>query len=493
MSIPSSSAFGRRDAEQLARHQPLLDLAALRRRVARAVRRQPRGHRRLDPLGREAVDQLDRLAALREADRPQPVRDEVGQQARGVAERAGADAELGVDQLRVPERDRPLRRRRGVAVDHRRRLAEQRLGQLRRVRDRRRGEHELRLRAVDAGQPAQAPQDVADVRAEDAAVDVRLVDDDEAEVREHVAPAVVVRQHADVEHVRVGQDDVRPLADLPAPLALGVAVVDRRLHALDAEGLQRAGLILRERLRRVEVERPALRLAREQVEHGQVEREALPARRARRDDHVAAGAERLPGLGLVGVERGDPLRDERRRDARVEVVRKRLAASRRGGSTDEVRELLTDQDLLPGWCNGRHDAYASLRRTGVPRAGLRSHPSNLIRVRPAKGAEIGSTRTDDRDVRLGRRSRHPGRSEGVRRRRLHGTSALVALTAQNTTSRSPPCTSCRPTSSARSSTRSSTTSASTRRRPGCSSRARSSRRSRSSSSGTPSRSSSTRC
>jgi hypothetical protein len=30
------------------------------------------------------------------------------------------------------------------------------------------------------------------VRAEDAAVDVRLVDDDVAQVREHVAPAVVV-------------------------------------------------------------------------------------------------------------------------------------------------------------------------------------------------------------------------------------------------------------------------------------------------------------
>ena len=376
---PQLERVGRRDAEQVARHQPLLDLAALRRRVAGAVRRQPRRHRRLDPLGREAVDQLDRLAALREADRPQALRDEAGQQARGVAERAGADAELGVDQLRVPERDRPLGRRRGVAVDHRGRLAEQRLRQLRGVRDRRRGEHELRLRAVDARQPAEAPEDVRDVRPEDAAVDVRLVDDDEAEVREHVAPAVVMRQHADVEHVRVGQDDVRPLADLPAPLALGVAVVDRRLDALDAERLQRAGLILRERLRRVEVERPALRLAREQVEHGQVEREALPARGARGHDRVAAGAERLPRLRLVGVERGDPLRDERRRDARVEVVRKRLAPSRSRRLDREVRQLLTDQDLLPGWRNGRHDAYASLRRTGVPRSGLRSHPSNLIR------------------------------------------------------------------------------------------------------------------
>jgi hypothetical protein len=31
-----------------------------------------------------------------------------------------------------------------------------------------------------------------------------------------------------------------------------------------------------------------------------------------------------------------------------------------------VHEFLADQDLLPGWRNGSHDAYASLRCTGVP-------------------------------------------------------------------------------------------------------------------------------
>jgi hypothetical protein len=126
------------------------------------------------------------------------------------------------------------------------------------------------------------------VRAEDAAVDVRLVDDDVAEVREHVSPAVVVREDADVEHVRVREDEVRPLADLPAALARRVAVVDRRLQALEPQLAERARLVLRERLRRVEVERARLRLARDRVEHGQVERERLPGRRARRDDDVLA-------------------------------------------------------------------------------------------------------------------------------------------------------------------------------------------------------------
>ena len=42
-----------------------------------------------------------------------------------------------------------------------------------------------------------------------------------ARLREDVSPAVVVREDADVEHVRVREDEVRPLADLPAPLAAG--------------------------------------------------------------------------------------------------------------------------------------------------------------------------------------------------------------------------------------------------------------------------------
>ena len=199
------------------------------------------------------------------------------------------------------------------------------------------------------------------MRAEDAAIDVRLVDDDIAEIRKHVAPAVVVRQDADVEHVRVGQDHVRPLADLPAALALGVAVVDRRLDALDAERRERAGLVLRERLRRVEVERPALRLAREQVEHRQVEGEALAARGARRHDRVPALAQRVPGLGLVPVQRGDPLADERRGDARVEVVRERLARPGPRRLHAHVRQLLPLQQLEPGRADDAHRPYASLR------------------------------------------------------------------------------------------------------------------------------------
>ena len=257
--------------------------------------------------------ELGRLAALRERERALPRLDEPGLQPRAVAERARALAQLLVQQLGVPQADRPLGPRRAVVVDHVRVDAREQADELGGVRDRRRGEQELRLGAVDAGQPPQPPQDVGDVRAEDAAVDVRLVDHDVAQVREHVAPAVVVRQHAHVEHVRVREDEVRPLADLPALLAGRVAVVDRRPQLREPERRELPRLVLRERLRRVEVERAQLRLAGERVEHGEVEGERLPARRAGRDDQVPARGGRVPGGALVGEELVDPERRERRR------------------------------------------------------------------------------------------------------------------------------------------------------------------------------------
>ena len=82
--------------------------------------------------------------------------------------------------------------------------------------------------------------------------------------------------------------DVGPLADLPAALVLGVAVVDRGAEPRKAEGREGARLVLGERLRRVEVERAQLRLGREGVQHGQVEGERLAAGRARGDDEVLA-------------------------------------------------------------------------------------------------------------------------------------------------------------------------------------------------------------
>ena len=77
---PELERVGRADAEQVAFDQATLDLAPLLRRVARAVRREPRRGGRVEPVGCEAVDQLSCLAALREADRAQTALRQLRQQ-----------------------------------------------------------------------------------------------------------------------------------------------------------------------------------------------------------------------------------------------------------------------------------------------------------------------------------------------------------------------------------------------------------------------------
>src|SRR6185369_7199876 len=90
----------RRDAEQLARGEPLLDIAALRGRVAGAVRGEPA--RVAEPVGGEAVDQLGGLAALGEEERPQVARDELAEHARALAERRCPEAKRLVGERWVP-------------------------------------------------------------------------------------------------------------------------------------------------------------------------------------------------------------------------------------------------------------------------------------------------------------------------------------------------------------------------------------------------------
>ena len=115
-SIPSSSAFVALTPRSSPANEALLDLAALRGRVAGAVGREPGGV--AEAVGRELVDQLGGAAALREHERAQAALDEVGHQLRRLGERARPLAQLLVDQRRVPERDRPLGLRRSVLADH---------------------------------------------------------------------------------------------------------------------------------------------------------------------------------------------------------------------------------------------------------------------------------------------------------------------------------------------------------------------------------------
>ena len=130
MSIPSSSAFvARRRAAR-----PSASRRSISRRccgrVAGAVGREPRVV--AEPLGGEAVDSSAALRLFANVSVRRPRSTKPGLELRRLGERRAAQAELRVEQRRVPEHDRALGARRGVVADHRHRHAEQRRARARR-------------------------------------------------------------------------------------------------------------------------------------------------------------------------------------------------------------------------------------------------------------------------------------------------------------------------------------------------------------------------
>ena len=124
------------------------------------------------------------------------------------------------------------------------------------------------------------PEHVGDVRAEDAAVGVKLVDDDVAEVLERARPARVMREDPGVEHVGVRHDDPAALARRAPRVGRRVAVVDDRATIGDAarrhELAERRLLVARERLRREEVDGARVRVFGERLEDGRWKQRLLP-------------------------------------------------------------------------------------------------------------------------------------------------------------------------------------------------------------------------
>jgi hypothetical protein len=180
----------------------------------------------------------------------------------------------------------------------------------------------------------------------------------------------VVREQADVHHVRVGEDQVRRAADLAAVLDGRVAVVDRGPQRLEAIARQRAELILCECLRGVEVECAVPRVACERGEHRQVERERLAGCGPGRDDEVLAAHRRIPGGALVRVE---PVDGDRVADTLVEIVGERHGARLTRGLVAAVGQLLGALEELDRERGDRHppivltpSAVAARRRVDRP-------------------------------------------------------------------------------------------------------------------------------
>ena len=214
-----------------------------------------------------------------------------------------------VNHRRIPQREVLAAVGRAVVIHHVERLPDQSFGVLGGVGYRRRTKYELRTAAHQSAQPSEPSENVRYVRAEDAAIDVRLVQDDVLQPAQRPIPGAMVGQDSEVQHIRVGYDDVRAAADSGPVRSGGVAVEDGVSDAARAFGFRHERgqfllLVLRQRLCRVEVERARRPVFEKRFEDGQVVAHTLAAGRRGRHYDVPPVPQLLYGLRLVGVEAG---------------------------------------------------------------------------------------------------------------------------------------------------------------------------------------------
>ena len=324
---------GRDHAAHLSLAQPLLDLAPAQRKVAAAIAADLLGHarHRLEVLFQIRGEDLGGQPALRKHDHLQIAAQELPRHAPRLGQIRTTDAQLAVHHRRIHEHDELLAARRAALTDERERPLGEPLGQLARIGDGGRRADELRAGAVVLADPLQAAQHVAQVAAEHAAIGVQLVDHHVLQVLEELGPPRMVRQHAGMQHVGIGEGDVRPRANGSARVGRRVAIVGVHADVVGALGadqgrerVQLGHLILRERLGRKEVQRPRGRILQDGVEHRQVVAERLARGRGCGDDDVLAGRHALIRLGLVAIELAHAAPFERGLQARIEPLGIRL-------------------------------------------------------------------------------------------------------------------------------------------------------------------------
>ena len=234
---------------------------------------------RIEALVQIAAQHLDRGARLREADGLHaPANQPLGDPLAG-EQRRRSNPELLVGDGWVQDQDVLPPSGSAVVVDQLDRCLEKPLRQIPRVGDGGAGTDEDGIRAVMAADASQPSHHVGHVAAEQPAVGVELVDDDEAQVLEKLEPLRVVRKDRGVEHVRVGDDHLPRTADHAAHVGRCVAVVGVRLETdvgRIGEGPQLNQLVRGQGLGGKDVERPSCVVTGDGVEDRQVVAEGLP-------------------------------------------------------------------------------------------------------------------------------------------------------------------------------------------------------------------------
>ena len=182
-----------------------------------------------------------------------------------------------------------------------------------RIADRGRAQDELRSHPIESTDPLQATDDIGHMGTKDPAIGVHLIDDDKAQVLEELRPLGVMRQDRLVEHVRIADHHIAIEADRLPGIARRIAIEGGGPQAEVAcriEFQQLSHLILGQRLGGEQVKRFGT-LLHGRTHHGQRVAQGLARGGGCGHDQVTTLFGRLPGLGLVGIQRGDASRTQR--------------------------------------------------------------------------------------------------------------------------------------------------------------------------------------
>ena len=135
-----------------------------------------------------------------------------------------------------------------------------------------------------------------------------LIHDDKCESPHEPGPALMVRQHAVVQRVGVGQQKPAELAQLCAGILACIPVVDCRVDMGEAvaQPPHLGELVFDECLCRVQEQSSRCRMLEQMVQHRQLKRKALAARRRAYHGDVVAVAGSIIDGPLEGVELYDP-------------------------------------------------------------------------------------------------------------------------------------------------------------------------------------------
>ncbi len=292
--------------------------------------------------------------------------------------RPRADPAAAVERDRIEHHHMPLALGRPAAIDDAEGAPGQGLRQLPGIADGRRAAHEARCRAVVGADAQQAAQDVGDMAAEDAAVGVRLIDDDVANLLEELEPLGVVGQDGRAQHVRIGDDYLACLAHDGPDGGRRVTVVDgrREVHAgQPGQVPELSELVLAERLGGEEVQRPRRGILRDGLQDGQVVAERFARCGGRHDGHILPGSQRLECLRLMAVQRADASSLQGAHETRLQPVRDGHVLGRLGWQDVPRREAGPHVGL-------RQQAVQGIQRgTRLMQSHGRPHKSHIRSVR----------------------------------------------------------------------------------------------------------------